>query len=211
MIELHVFTNSTHTAPSTKLIEKTIQSFTNLFGPFNPTVWCDINPNIAASNEYIANLKKLFKSVNETSSLSDGYVQAVKKSNSKFLFMLEHDWVFNNNILHPLNTILEVMDKENLMHLRFNKRMTVAKKFDKGLIEINHPIMPYCKTAGISNNPHIINKELYVKLALPLINIREKSYGIEKELSSSNLFGAIYGPLNYANTITHLDGKTYKD
>jgi len=212
LIELHVFTNSTNSAPSTKLIENTFKSFCRTFNDsLNVTVWCDIHPNIEASSLYIENLKKIFNIVNETTSLSDGYTKAIKNSSAEFLFMLEHDWIFNNNIKHNLNTILEVMLKDDLMHLRFNKRVNVGKKFDKGIREVNNQKMSYCITPGISNNPHIIQRKKYVDLALPLINVREKSFGIEKELSNSDLLGAIYGPLNYPSTITHVDGKTFRE
>lgn len=212
LIELHIFTNSTKSAPSTKLIENTFASFCKTFkNKLTSTIWCDIHPNVDRSTEYVTNLRKIFGTVNETISLSDGYTRAVKESSSKFLFMLEHDWIFNNNILHDLNTILDVMLEDDLLHLRFNKRINVGKKFDRGIMEVNNQKMSYCITPGVSNNPHIIQREKYKKLALPLINVREKSFGIEKELSSSELTGAIYGPINYPNTITHVDGKTFRE
>jgi len=211
-IELHIFTNSTSSAPSTKLIKHTFDSFLSIFkNPLQTTVWCDVNPHIESANQYITNLNKVFSAVNQTSSLSDGYSRAVKESNSDFLFMLEHDWNFNHNITHSLTEILEVMSEDDILHLRFNKRSNIGKKFDRGLAEAKNKKMPYCITPGISNNPHIINRKKYVELALPLITIREKSFGIEKELSNSELTGAIYGPINYPNTISHIDGKNFRE
>jgi hypothetical protein len=210
-IELHIFTNATTSAPSTVLIENTYKSFINCFKKnLDVTVWCDPKPNIDYANEYLKNLKNIFPTVNVSSSLSDGYSKAVKNSNTDFMFMLEHDWEFNNNIKHSLDTILEIMFEDDLLHLRFNKRANVDKKFDRGIFEVNNKKMTYCVTPGLSNNPHIINRQKYIDLALPLINIREKSFGIEKELSNSNLTGSIYGPVNYPNTINHKDGRSFQ-
>jgi hypothetical protein len=207
-IELHIFTNSTISSPSTTMIEQTFQSFEEIFSvDTQPTIWCDPNPNIEKSQEYITYLKKIFSKVNKTDSLSDGYIQAVKKSNADFLFMLEHDWKFLDTITHSLNSIIEVMHEEQIVHLRFNKRFNIAKKFDKDLKEINHKKMPYCLTNGVSNNPHIINRSRYVNNALQYITLKEKSFGIESELSNRGIKAAIYGSENYPATILHKDGK----
>jgi len=207
-IELHIFTNSTISSPSTSMIENTLRSFKEIFSvDMQPTVWCDPNPNVEKSQEYLANLKKIFSKVNQTNSLSDGYTRAIKESNADFLFMLEHDWKFLDTITHSLNTIIEVMNEENIVHLRFNKRSNIAKKFDKDLKEIKHKKIPYCLTNGVSNNPHIINRKRYLDEALQFIIVREKSFGIEKELSNRDIKAAIYGAENYPATILHKDGK----
>lgn len=207
-IELHVFTNSTVSSPSTKMIENTVRSFQTIFSvDLKPTVWCDSNPNIEQSESYLSNLKNIFSKVNRTSSLSEGYVKAIKESNSEFLFMLEHDWEFLSTITHSLTDIIEVMNQEKIVHLRFNKRSNIAKKFDKELKEIQHKKMTYCSTNGVSNNPHIINRKKYLDEALQYITIREKSFGIEKELSNKGIYAAIYGCMNHPATILHKDGK----
>ena len=209
-IELHVFTNATKSSPSTKLIEETHESFINVFKKrLHVTVWCDPGPNVKSSQEYIENLRRLFPIVNISSSLSDGYSRAVKGSIFDFMFMLEHDWEFNHNIVHSLDEILNVMYENDILHLRFNKRSNVEKKFDRGIREVNNEKMSYCITPGLSNNPHIINREKYTELALPLISIDRGPFGIEKELCNSPLTGTIYGPLNYPNTIEHKDGKSF--
>lgn len=207
-LELHIFTNSTISSPSTSMIEDTFNSFKKTFSiNLKPIVWCDLNPNIEKSIEYVHNLKNIFSEVHQTNSLSDGYVKSIHNSNSDFLFMLEHDWEFLSTITHDLNEIIEVMNIEKIVHLRFNKRSNIAKKFDKELKAVDHHKMPYCTTNGVSNNPHIINRKMYIDEALKFVNVREKSFGIEKELSNKGICAAIYGGENYPATILHKDGK----
>jgi hypothetical protein len=207
-IELHLFTNSTVNAPSTFLVEETYNSFLKIFQTEMPlNVWVDSNPNKINFNHYYENLNKLFDNVTITSSLSDGYLKAVEQSNSDFMFMLEHDWVFNNNIKHSLENILEVMTNDNLLHFRFNKRKNIIKNWDKELTEVKNPILNYCLTSNLSNNPHIINRSKWIKEAKHFIKNQKGNIGIEQELIKANLKGAIYGGLNYPNTIDHLNGK----
>lgn len=210
-IQLHMFTNATASAPGTQLIERTFRSFTDTFGrDIAVTVWCDPNPNTDQGQHYIANLRELFPRVHETRSLSDGFVRAIESSTAPFLFMLEHDWQFLPTIRHGLTEIMAAMEAQDLLHLRFNKRANVAKKSDRALQPVDHPAMPYCTTGFLSNNPHIIHRERYIKRALQWITVREKTFGIEKDLSQGRLTGAIYGPAGYPATIEHLDGKTYQ-
>jgi hypothetical protein len=210
-ISLHIFTNATASAPDTQLIERTYQSFCETFGHDVPvTVWCDLHPNITQGPAYLHNLRRLFDAVHETQSLSDGFVRAVKVSTAPYLFMLEHDWQFLSTITHSLTDIITAMEQHDLLHLRFNKRANVAKKSDRALQPVDHPPMPYCTTGFLSNNPHIIHRERYIQRALPWITVREKTYGIEKDLSQGRLQGAIYGPADHPATVEHLDGKTYE-
>lgn len=207
-IELHLFTNATVSAPSTKMIESTYSSFCNCFN-FNttPIVWYDPKPNTKSSDDYSRNLKKIFSMVNVTSSLSDGYIQAVKSSTADFLFMLEHDWKFLSTIEHSLQDICNLMTSDRLVHFRFNKRSNRPVRLDKRLQEVSSGIQ-YCITPFLSNNPHIIQREIYLEKALPYVKKEAGSKGIEQRLKRvKSLKGAIYGPLNYPQTVQHCDGK----
>lgn len=208
-IELHIFTNSTISAPNTKIIETTYQSFCDCFNTkIIPTIWYDPKPNIEKANDYLNNLKNIFPVVNETTSLSDGYIRAISNSSTEFLFMLEHDWEFLQNITHSLEEICNLMINDNLIHLRFNKRKNIVKHTDKFLKEVKKENITYCITPSLSNNPHIINRQKYISEALKYTRNFSGSKGIEQRLNKvKSLKGAIYGPLNYANTIEHLDGK----
>ncbi len=207
-IELHVFTNSTISSPSTEMIENTVLSFNKAFdNSIKIEVWCDPNPYLDSASLYITNLKKIFPIVNLSKSLSEGYVRAIKKSNSDFIFMLEHDWEFLPTINHSLGDIIELIYNEGITHFRFNKRSNIPRKFDINLKEIKHGDIHYCLTNGVSNNPHIIDRKKYIQEALKFIQISEKSRGIEKQLSNQGIRAAIYGGKHYPATVLHKDGK----
>ena len=208
-IELHIFTNATVNAPSTEIIKQTYYSFCDCFNyQGDVTVWYDPNPNTDCADEYLKNLKNIFSTVNITSSLSDGYVNAVTSSTAEFLFMLEHDWKFLPTITHSLDEICQVIKKENLVHLRFNKRLNKPIRLDKRLHEVNSTIT-YCITPILSNNPHIIQKDIYLEKAFPYLKKESGSKGIERRLKRvKSLKGAIYGPLDYPPTVQHLDGRS---
>jgi hypothetical protein len=167
----------------------------------------DRNPNVKKANSYRKNLLKHFKNVNESQSLSDGYIKAIKSSKKEYLFMLEHDWVFES-IPNTLEEIIQVMEEEKIMHLRFNQRENIPIKSDKYLKEVESKLFKYCRTPSVSNNPHIINKRLYERMALPLIKNEKGSKGIEEVLcENENVEGCIYGGLNYPRVIVHTDGR----
>ena len=209
LIELHLFTNSTVNSPSTTHIEETYQSFLDTFkANMKITVWCDPNPNTNFSKEYSEKLSKLFPKVVPTVSLSDGYTKAVRSSDCDFLFMLEHDWIFLPTITNTLEEILDQMQDDKIMHLRFNKRQTVVKLSDKFLTEKKGKSFSYCVTPSVSNNPHIIARKLYSKKALKYLQSTNGSKGIEEVLSSQKeILGAIYGPLDYPKTCEHINGR----
>ena len=210
-MELNIFTNCTNSAPSTDLILRTYNSFVNTFGEIPVRVWCDPNPNKDKYPAYEANLKKYFKSVIKVSSLSDGYIKSIKRSNSEYIFMLEHDWTFNKNyISHSLLDIAELMRREKLYHLRFNKRSNIVAAWDKWIKEYNYKGFSYCTTNNMSNNPHIIECKKYREEILNYIRVQEGSSGIEDILLNTERYiGAIYGKQGYPATISHIDGRNY--
>lgn len=209
-IDLHIFTNSTINAPSTDTIITTYNSFCNAFKTdIKPTIWCDVHPVTNVAKQYIKELIKVFGNCTPTKSLSDGYVKAIKQSKSDFLFMLEHDWIFLPTIKNSLEQIIDVMQSEDIMHLRFNKRKNKVIHTDKWLKEKKSELFYYCETPSVSNNPHIINKQKYIEKAFPLISIKKGSLGLEHKLND-RLIGTIYGPLDYSPTVAHLDGRLQK-
>ena len=207
--ELHIFTNCTNSAPSTLMIRRSHNSLVETFGKLSAWVWLDPNPKRVAYKRYRSNLLKNYKNLETTASLSDGYIRAISQSRSDYLFILEHDWTFNGNISHGLDEIIDVMEKYEIYHFRFNKRANVVAKWDRELGEVEHSIIPFCTTPILSNNPHIINRKKYLNfLNQGLIKVRPKSYGIEEIISKHpDTWGAIYGGLNYPATVTHGDGR----
>jgi len=214
-IQLNLFTNCTQSAPSTEMIKRTYSSFCDCFGELPVIVYMDVNPMRRNAEKYSDNLQKYFKNVIITNSLSQGYVSAIKNSNADFLFNLEHDWIFNKDLIkHSLDEITQAMDTYGLYHFRFNKRANINAGWETDVRLIqnsynikNRPSIDYCLTTVISNNPHIINRCYYLENFMNRIKIMPGSKGIEKELSTGDLTGAIYGGLNYPATAHHLDGR----
>ena len=209
-IELNIFTNCTGIYPNKITILDTYNFFKDFLGDIPIKIWVDPHPNKDKYSDYLSFLKKHFKEVNKTKSLSDGYIKAINSCTHKFSFMLEHDWMFfKDRINHSLEEILFYMDKYKLPCLRFNKRSNKAKGWDHEPEELGDKNFKFCKTNCVSNNPHILNKALYIKNGYyDCINISTGTGGIEKELTrKKNLFGYIYGPLGHPNIISHLDGK----
>ena len=209
-IELHMFTNCCGSAPSTLTLRRTHESFCRTFGHIKPTIWCDPKPNVRRYPEYKKNLLKLYPVVNETISLSDGYIKSIKSSTADFSFMLEHDWQFvPGNITDSLSSIIHAMKTLGIYHLRFNKRQNKIKGWDKILEPIFFCDMKFCRTNILSNNPHIINRKKYIEFVeAGLIRVKPGSKGVEEIISThKNTWGAIYGPLDHPATVRHSDGR----
>lgn len=206
-ISLNIFTNCTRSAPNTDIIKKTYESFCNTFGEIIPTVYCDPNPMHLKYGSYIDNLYKIFPNIITARSLSDGYVQSIRSGNSDYLFQLEHDWIFNENVGHSLEQIIRLMRENNIYHLRFNKRKNIIAGWDESLEERKAGGIQYCETRILSNNPHIINRKKYQTDLIRKIKVSPGSKGIESEFRNTGYIGAIYGGLNYPATIQHLDAR----
>jgi len=207
---LNIFTNSTLSAPRTDIIERTYQSFIDTFGADYPvTVYCDPHPNYKQGKYYIEALEKLFPVVIKTDSLSDGYIKAVNNTDAEFCVMLEHDWQFNKPLIkHSLEQICEIMQKNNIYHLRFNKRQNIKAGWDTQFTPTDVNGFKCCISNNMSNNPHIIDRKKYINEMIKYLKILPGSKGIEEELNKTEkYFSYIYGPENYPATVTHLDGR----
>jgi hypothetical protein len=222
-MELNMFTNCTINAPDVNVIRLTYAAFRNTFDPdckIPVTLWVDPHPKARMYDKYIQNLTRYFipaKSKNKIvkcESLSDGYIQAVIKSKSKWLFMLEHDWILQKDLItNTLDEITQAMEACDIYHLRFNKRKNIVfPPYDKFLKEYDLGIIKFCATPFLSNNPHIINRNRYLDfIRQKLIQRRAGSKGIEEIISAhQHTCGAIYGGLDYPMTAKHLDGRGHK-
>jgi hypothetical protein len=185
-IEVHFFTSPTRP----RVLKRTIDSFRSTFGEMSFTIW-----NNNGDADGLPHRK--------TESLSDGYIKAIEQSNADYLFMIEHDWTFvAENIAHTLPQIAQLMQRDSVHHLRFNKRQNRLAVWDKWLNEKEW----YCETPQCSNNPHIVNRSEALKwIANGWIERVPGSGGIEKPLSK-HVDGAIYGKLNHMPCIDHTDG-----
>jgi hypothetical protein len=217
---LCVYTNcSKFNSNDIDLITTTIESFNNTFDISNINkiiVFIDSNPETQNFHTYqrqIENYLLKWKDKNpqviSTLGLSDGYLKSLSLINSKFIFQLEHDWIFvKEHIQHDLSEILSMMEKNNLHYLRFNKRENIAYFWDKYIKEIIMDDIKVCETPNMSNNPHIINREIYRKEEYDkIIKLKQGSHGIEEEFNLNKKVGYLYGKESHPATIIHLDGK----
>ena len=209
-VELNIFTNSTKSSPSTKIIVRTYKSFCETFGVIEPAVYCDANPNVEKFHEYFDELKKIFPKVIQTVSLSDGYIKSIKDSCSDFILQLEGDWEFDNNVIkHSLDEILEVMEADNIYHFRFNKRQNLVAGWDKYMRECTAGNgFKYCRTNNLSNNPHIIDRQFYLENMMQHIKMLPGPKGIEEQLNAVGKYeSCLYGGFGAFKSVDHLDGK----
>lgn len=198
LIHVNIFTNC---CGRYDLIDRTLESFEATFGQYEYTVYVDSHPKTHEFSEYHDKLKSRFRHVVETGGLADGYIASVKKAQSAYLFQLEHDWLFAGPIKHSLEQLCDIMARDGLYHLRFNKRTNRAGKWDRFLEDHSE----YCVTPCLSNNPHLIDVARYREVALPLLRRRAGNKGVESELSKPTVLrGAIYGPVGYPATVRHI-------
>lgn len=205
---LNIFTNCATKAVQELTILQTYQSFVDTFGkPKELRVYMDIHPNRLVALKYRSIIrKKLGVDPIITSSLADGYVKAIENAEDDYIFMLEHDWRFEN-INHSLAEIKDLMEKEELFYMKFNKfpnhHYDWLRKWETDMI----PKEGYCLTDNISNNPHILNVEYYRKNLVKYIDkYATGSLGIEHNLEKKD-WGAVYGDIGHPATAIHIDGR----
>jgi len=212
-LELNIFTNCTKYAPETFIIERTYKSFCAAFGDFPiRRIYLDQNPFRNHYAEYKRNLKSAFPHVEivNMASLSEGYIRSIQEGETDYIFQLEHDWIFNADLIrHSMQDILECMDECGIYHFRFNQRSNKIGGWNHYIRGEKSPQgIEYCMTDCLSNNPHIIDRWIYREDHIKLIKIMSGSKGIECQLSARDGYeGAVYGPPGYPATIVHTDGR----
>lgn len=215
MIHLNIFTNCTESAPSLDTIAATYESFLRTFGkPSSMTIYCDPHPNFGVWKYYRDGLQTLFDcDVVKTTGLADSYGRALRESPGDYVFMLEHDWRFDN-IKHSLRDIVRVMQNNDIYHMRFNRhkneQVDWLKKWQTYCTEKHDAKvgMNYCETDNLSNNPHIVRRRFYLTELLPLIDESLPGAGlIEEKLTKAGYVGCLYGGIGYPPTIIHTDGR----
>ena len=206
--QLNIFTNCHASSPDIGIVLQTYNSFINTFGPMSATIYIDPNPHNSRYVEYCNRLRTIPNcTVVKTESLSDGYVKSIKNSTADYLFQLEGDWIFNDNINHSLRQIIKFMSATGCYHFRFNKRSNFVSGWDKMMCESEFMGIKYCVSNNISNNPHIIDRKKYLNEFIDYIKIVQGSKGIEEQLNKYELSTCIYGGHGHDATIKHLDGR----
>lgn len=215
-VGLSIYTNSSDKAPGplVDIIKETYDSFCTTFRTIKPIVYFDPMPNVDASEEYYEHLIHMFDDVRMCRSLADGNYLSIKEHTSPFIFNLEHDWRFvGENISHSLDQIVETMENWAVPHLRFNKRSNRPNKGRDGELEERMiGDIPVCVTKWVSNNPNIINRNMYRTHCVSFIRNRDshKPGDHERNMSKTGYKSAIYGGLHHPATTVHLDGRTRK-
>lgn len=211
--ELNIFTNCGYYSPSVKIIKRTYESFMSTFpmDEYNIRVFVDKNPYPNRLKKYIKNLSSIFNHIIITNSLSEGYIKAINSSQAKILFMLEHDWVFNGSLVNL--SLLEISSNapQDWVHIRFNqyenKYNEASDQMDNEIIELIENNKNFCITNMVSNNPHLIHKDRYIRYALSYVKVQNGSKGIEENLNNQGLKAYLFGGLGYPPTISHTNGR----
>ena len=260
-VTIAYMTNYTLDIPNIDKQKKTIESFYNIFkiNENLPTfIFCDEKPLSKIEGEIeLFNKSKYFdykipgeiyennlKDINllkhasfiKTKSLCDGYKKAIELCETKYLFFLEHDWIFLSNITHSLKELVEIMNKNNeVNNILFNKLSNNPLSYQLFYNNNKNYEIPLLLTNRQSNNPNLLRVDHAKEIRYPLINnngcslhpgiefyyyvnkMKLPNYcgGIECELcdlcgnneNKVRMLGTyIYGELNKNPTIIHSDG-----
>jgi len=205
---LAVMSNCTNDCLTNPTIYDTIQSWKDTFGePENIAIYLDPNPNPQLLGEYVQQIKDR-TGINPivTESLSDGYRRALDE-NYEFIFYLEHDWRLQG-IHHSLGDILGMMKTDKRWFMLFNQHRNID---DPRLAKWQSYLKPhnrnYCLTDRISNNPHIIWREMYRSKCLHLVDWTVKGAGLIEQVLEKKFEVAVYGEYDKEPTIVHTDGR----
>jgi hypothetical protein len=253
-------TNYSLSIPEVEIPRETIQSFyetLKIDGRLKTHIFCDSKPlseigapvtlyNGSTSGDHLETgrvyLERL-SSIDQfrdcpivmTRGLVDGYLKAIELCQTPFLFFLEHDWSFSEEIGHSLLELCEWMDSDPKINcILFNKKNN-SPCLGQEKVE-PHPSLPLCLTNRQSNNPNLLRVSNAKKWRMPLLKapgckvhpgllffynfcgqtrIPHYCGGIECELTQFAsrdpnhvaLLGTyLYGRTGQGPTVNHLDG-----
>lgn len=156
----------------------------------------------------------------------ESFMNMTGQVKTPFLLHWEHDWVFKEP--YPdMEKIIEAMQKNEKMKIVFFNKRTNEKRPCDWILEESQDLinteLKFLKTARYSNNPHVAKKEFWQELVPPFVELNKSKIErlifsayrnkIRKEgFEKAHLeFGAyLYGELNQAATIHHVDGNKWK-
>ena len=180
-ITIVTFTHLWKNAPSTELIEKTldsIYSFMDING-CRHIINYDKKGDSEREEQYLENLNKLKYKYNNnikittynTISKKRSYIysEIVEKCDTKYIILWEHDFILEREI--DIKSIVECMDKNNdINYIRFSKREIIPQgNIDGWMEEDNTRSIPLVKFCGYTGNPHIERRDWFIKYCKPLI------------------------------------------
>lgn len=205
---LALMTNCTNACLSDPTIFDTLDSWKATFGePENLEIFLDSNPNPQHLSKYRDSIiQRIGKEPIVTTSLSDGYKQALDM-NYEFIFYVEHDWRFQN-ITHSVGDILGMMKTDKRWFMLFNQHKNIdmpeLAKWQTYLKPYNNN---YCLSDRVSNNPHIIWRDVYRSQAMPLVDWTVAGAGYIEQALEKKFEVAVYGTYRKSPTIIHTDGR----
>lgn len=191
-------THALPSAPSTKIIETTLDNFHLRFpgsSLLDHWIYFDSRED-SVSLKYWNNLLKLQDKYPNIilvktphSGLKQNYLQGIRSVFTPYLFFLEHDWIFLENV--NINKIINQFNdhKTTLHYLKFNKRKNKEKGGWDQILKVDPKIKGFTaiKTNSWTNHPHFARKQKWMSdwfklVADPRLNSMNKSYGIEEIL-----------------------------
>lgn len=205
---LAVMTNATNGCIADPTIYDTIDSWTATFGkPEAMEIFLDSNPNPQLADEYARNIKRAYNiEPIRTESLSDGYRRALDM-NYEFIYYLEHDWRIQG-VTHSLGDILGWMKTDNQWFMLFNQHKNIdMPELEKWQSYLKPHNSYYSLTDRISNNPHIIWREMYRSKAMHLVDWTVRGAGMIEQVLEKKFEVAVYGEYGKEPTIVHTDGR----
>jgi len=216
-ISIACFSNCTNDCIEKPTIYETLYSlgvaFKDAWQSKTLRVYVDPNPNKGKYKEYTDLLTERGFFVEKTKGLADGYLRAVHQAyedGAEFVFMVEHDWQFQpDNIEHTLADITFRMKKDNIPVMLFNKHVNDDKLNGTKWQGYFEPVPKkfYCKTDRFSNNPHIINVEMFKKMYMDMVDWTVPGAGHIEQSLQKKVDIAVYGMYGNEPAIKHLDGR----
>jgi hypothetical protein len=215
-VSFNFFANVCEVDPAYYTLFPTAESVFATFGDPNGapiTVYVHPEPFPKSFDGYCVHVRRYFKkyggcTIVNTNGLSDGYLQSIQQAKTDYLFQLEHDWLFEKHLInHSLDTILEALSAAKANYMRFNKEPNGLTKYQLKIEQFELGTVTVCNSYGRSNNPHIIDANLYrEKFAGYIDTSLGGSKGVE-ELMPVFQGDYIYGPVGYPPTIKHFSGR----
>uniref|UniRef100_A0A7R9WX55 Uncharacterized protein n=1 Tax=Craspedostauros australis TaxID=1486917 RepID=A0A7R9WX55_9STRA len=240
---LIIITSLIPTHPSLRIINQTIDSLRFLQGlPSNSPLFISIDKpaqekqpgDFDRLRQYIDNLNQTYGVLDHVTlieapghvGISGNIKQAVDRVQTKYLYMIQHDFAFARTINHT--ETIQVMEQypKDMRIVRFNKRSNFAAGVDKGdCFGMETPVdnvngLHFTKTKGWSDNNHLATKEYYDEV-LGLfheffkVRARPVRYNMPLEWVMMNHAGSnctwwgphLYGARGEPPTLRHLDGR----
>jgi len=181
---LIIITSLIPTHPSLRIINQTIASLQLLQGlPRNSPLFIAIDKPLEEKQpgdldrlrQYIDNLNRTYGVLDHVTlieatehvGISGNIKQALDRVQTKYLYMIQHDFAFARPINHT--GTIQVMEQypKDMRIVRFNKRSNFPAGVDKGdCFAMETPVdnangLHFTKTQGWSDNNHLTTKEYY--------------------------------------------------